>query len=193
MPLHMRVIEGGSLVFDTDSMRVTAFSVQHRGPDNLGYLFEEKGRRPFLPEKAEALDIPPGPWRRELVEGKAVTLPDGRTIDPDSVLGEFRPGLRLAVVGDVADTASLVPVLRGVDALVIEGTYLEEEADMARQFGHLTVRRASELAREAGISQLFLTHVSRRYREKDIIQETEAVFPGAVVARDFDTYTIKKD
>jgi ribonuclease Z len=166
--------------------------VQHRGPDNFGYLFEEKGRRPFLPEKAEALGVPNGPLRRELVEGRSVLLPDGRKIEPDSVLGDFRPGTRLAVIGDAGDTSSLLEVCKGVDTLVMEATYLDEEAAMARQFGHMTARRSAELARDAGVGQLVLTHVSRRYREKDILAEAQSVFENAIVARDFDVVQVKR-
>ncbi|MHB1119787.1 MAG: ribonuclease Z, partial [Bellilinea sp.] len=79
-----------------------------------------------------------------------------------------------------------------VDTLVIEATYLEEEADMAYQFGHLTARRAAELARTANAGQLILTHVSRRYREKDILAEAQAVFENTIVARDFDTFQSRR-
>lgn len=165
--------------------------MQHRGPDCYGFVFEEKGRRPFLPEKAEALNIPQGPWRRDLVDGKPVTLPDGRTIDPSEVLGDYKPGTRLVVVGDVGEVDSLVEICRGADALVIEATYLDEEADMAREFSHMTAKRSANLAVRAGVRALYLTHVSRRYREKDIIAEAQSVFPQAVVARDFDTFQVK--
>ena len=61
---------------------ITAFSVSHRGPDCLGYVFEGKPRRPFLNEKAEELGVPFGPERRELVAGNEITLPDGKRIKP---------------------------------------------------------------------------------------------------------------
>jgi len=191
MPLNLRAIVAGP-VLEEDNFNLSAFSVQHRGPDNFGYLFEEKGRRPFLPEKAEALGVPNGPLRRELVEGRSVLLPDGRKIEPDSVLGDFRPGTRLAVIGDAGDTSSLLEVCKGVDTLVMEATYLDEEAAMARQFGHMTARRSAELARDAGVGQLVLTHVSRRYREKDILAEAQSVFENAIVARDFDVVQVKR-
>jgi ribonuclease Z len=76
---------------------------------------------------------------------------------------------------------------------VIEATYMEEERDMARHFAHLTARQAAELARAAGVRQLILTHLSRRYRDRDVLQEAQAVFPNTVVARDFDTFTIKRE
>jgi ribonuclease Z len=192
MPIHLHAIEPG-VFFDTPTFSIHAFPVFHRGSDSLGYLFEEKGRRPFLPEKAEALDIPPGPWRRRLVEGEAVTLPDGRLIDPEMVLGEFKPGTRLVYVGDVGDLRGLVEVCRGADALVIESTYLEQEAELAHSFSHNTARRAAELARDVGVKQLILTHISRRYRDKEVLQEAQATFPNVAVARDFDTFTIRRE
>lgn len=191
MPLALRSIEAGLFISEAD-FTVSAFNVSHRGPDNYGYLFEEIGRRPFIPEKAEALGIPNGPLRRELVNGRSVQLPDGKIIEPDSVLGEFRPGTRLAVLGDTGDTANLLNAVRGVDTLVMEATYLEEEAAMARQFGHMTARRSAELARDAGVGQLVLTHVSRRYREKDIQAEAQSVFENSVIARDFDAIQVKR-
>jgi ribonuclease Z len=146
MPIHLRPISSG-VFFESDDFSVSAFPVQHRGPDSLGFVFEEKGRRPFLAEKAEALGIPPGPWRRDLVEGHSVNLPDGRVIDPEQVLGEFRPGTRLVHIGDVGRLDDLLPVCQDADGLVMEATYLEQEADMARQFAHMTARQAAEFAR----------------------------------------------
>lgn len=179
--------------FDGSAFTISAFPVQHRGFDNIGYLFEEHGRRPFLNEKAEALGLPPGPVRKKLVDGESVTLPDGKVIKPDDVLGEFKPGTRLVVVGDTGNIESLLDVCRGADGLVIESTYLQEEADMAKHFGHLTARDAATLAKEAGVKQLFLTHLSRRYREKDVQAEAEQVFPAVQVARDFDTFTVRAE
>ena len=191
MKINFVPIQTGKII-DEDDFRVTAFPVYHRGPDCFGYLFEEYARRPFLPEKAEALQIPPGPWRRDLVNGATVTLPDGRVITPAEVLGPERPGTRLVMVGDAGRTDDLLEICRDADALVIEATYLDADAELARQFAHLTARQGAELAIKAGIKNLLLTHISRRYRERDVIAEARSVFPNAVVARDFDDYQIKR-
>jgi ribonuclease Z len=74
--------------------------------------------------------------------------------------------------------------------LVIEATYLWSEIDMAHRFGHLTAAQAAQLAREGGVHQLVLTHVSRRYREAEILEEAKSVFPHTVVARDFDHFRV---
>lgn len=192
MPLKLTEIKPG-VIFDADDFTVTAFPVSHRGPDCLGYAFEGKARRPFLNEKATELGVPFGPERRELVAGKRISLPGGRIVSPDDVLGPLQAGVKLVVVGDTGKTENLVEVSRNADALVIESTYLDEEAEMAKQFSHLTARQGAELAVKAGVKKLILTHISRRYREKDVLKEAQAIFPNSSVARDFDLFQIKRD
>lgn len=192
MPLRLNEIKPGTF-FESDDFTVTAFSVTHRGPDCLGYVFEGKARRPFLPEKADELGVPFGPERRDLVAGKEIILPDGKRVNPDDVLGPAQKGLKLVVVGDTGKTEDLLEVSRDADGLVIESTYLEEETEMARQFSHLTARQAAELAVKAGVKKLILTHISRRYREKDVLKEAQAIFPNSTVARDFDSFQIKRE
>jgi len=191
MPINLHELTEG-VFFEAGDFTVKAFPVHHRGADCFGFLFEEKARRPFLPQKAEALGVPIGPQRRDLVNGLAVTLPDGSRIDPEDVLGEVKPGVRFVHIGDTGRTDNLLEYCQDADGLVIESTYLEEEAEMAQNYSHLTARQAAELAARAGVKQLYLTHISRRYREKDILVEAQAVFPEAVVARDFDTFQIKQ-
>jgi len=189
--IRLRAIEAG-IVFDEKDFTITAFPVVHRGPGCFGYLFEEKSRRPFLPEQAKALEIPHGPWRKDLVEGKAVRLPDGREISPDQVLGPVRVGTRFAHIGDTGRTDNFFDIVRNVDAMVIESTYLHEDADMAKKFGHLTAYQAAAFAKEAGVGHLLVTHISRRYRERDILKEIRGVYPHTNVARDFDSYQIRR-
>ncbi|HQM54025.1 MAG TPA: ribonuclease Z [Anaerolineaceae bacterium] len=192
MPVELIPVTPG-VIFEAPSFTISAFAVNHRGPDNYGYLFEEKGRQPFLAEAADALGVPAGPLRGKLVKGESVILPDGRVVTPSMVTGPFKPGARLAALGDLGETASLTEVLRSVDGLVMEATYLEEEASMARQYAHLTARQAGEFAASIGAGKLILTHLSRRYRDKDILAEAQAVFENTSVARDFDSYTIRKE
>ena len=192
MPLRIVEIKPG-VIFEAEDFTVTAFPVTHRGADSLGYVFEEKARRPFLSEKADALGVPFGPERRELVNGNAITLPDGTRINPDDVLGEWQKGSKLVVVGDTGRTDNLLDVCKDADAVVIESTYMDEEEEMAGQFSHLTARKDAELAQKAGVKKLILTHLSRRYRAKDVLAEALSVFPNTVVARDFDTFQIKRE
>jgi ribonuclease Z len=180
------------VVLEDSSFQLSAFPVTHRGPGNFGYVFQEKARRPFLVEKATTLGVPEGPERARLVQGKEVTLADGRTIQPDEVLGPPRPGTKFVFVGDVARVDNLVEVVRDADALVIEATYTSLEADVAREFGHLTARQAAELAAVAGVQHLILHHISRRYSEREILEEAVPIFPETIVARDLEHYQIRR-
>jgi ribonuclease Z len=179
------------LLMEDDEFRVTAFPVIHRGSDSFGYTFERKARRPFLNDKAEALGVPQGPGRRDLVNEQAITLADGRVIQPDEVLGEAVPGGKVCLTGDVANLPALAEYISGADALVTEATYMKYEVDLARRFGHITAHEAAEFAQSTGVGHLLLTHLSRRYRARDILAEAQAVFPPTTVVRDFDHVRIR--
>ena len=95
--------------------------------------------------------------------------------------------------GDIAKTDELKTVAKNAHALVMEATYLEEDADLAKQFGHMTAGQAARFATDMNVGTLLLTHLSRRYRERDVIQEAERYFPNVVVVRDFDRFSVAKD
>ncbi len=180
-------------IYEDHSFELLAFPVTHRGGHCFGFMFQEKPRRPFLEEKSAALRIPHGPERRELVQGRAITLPGGVVVDPDEVLGPIEPGTKLVHVGDAGHTEDLLEHCRDADALVIEATYMQREAELARRFGHLTTLQAAELAQAANVRRLYLTHLSRRYRERDVLAEARAVFANTVVARDLDQIQVKRE
>lgn len=191
VPIHLIDLKPGR-IYDAKDYEVHAFPVTHRGRGNFGFIFQGKTHRPFLVEKAEALGIPAGPERGKLVSGDSITLPDGQKITPEMVLGEEEIGVKLVYVGDTASTNNLREYTRDADALVIEATFLDTEASEAKQFGHLTARQAAILALETGVRTLLLNHVSRRYRERDIIREARSVFPDSHVARDLDHFVLRR-
>ena len=192
LSIELKELAAGSVV-EGNSFELRAFPVTHRGGDCFGFIFQEKPRRTFLEKKAAALGIPHGPERRDLVHGRAVTLPGGTVVQPGEVLGPAEPGTKLVHVGDAGHTADLLEHCHDADALVIEGTYLQPEADLARRFGHLTALQAAELAQAANVRRLYLTHLSRRYRESEVLAEAQAIFADTVVARDLDHFQVKRE
>ena len=180
------------MVMESDTLELHAFPVTHRGASCFGFIFAEKARRPFLVETATSLGVPIGPQRSDLVRGKSVTLEDGRVIKPNDVLGPPKSGTKLVHVGDASRTDDIYEYCQGANALIIEATYLERERDLARRFGHLTARQAATLGNDADVSRLYLTHFSRRYREREILVEAQGVFPNVVVARDFDRFQVNR-
>lgn len=180
------------LIMEDHSFELHAFPVPHRGTSSFGFIFAEKTRRPFLAEKASDLGVPIGPQRRNLVLGKSVTLSNGQNINPDDVLGPPRAGAKLVHVGDASHVDDIVDFCQGADALVIESTYLEREHELASRFGHLTAHQAATLAVTANVRKLYLTHLSRRYREREVLAEAQEVFREVSVARDFDRFLVKR-
>ena len=185
-------MRGEYTVMEDNSFTLSAFPVSHRGPGCFGFLFEEKPRHPFNAQKATKLGVPFGPQRRDLVNGQSITLDDGRIITPEEVLGDSIPGAKLAFMADVGKTEGLEQYVQNADAMVIEATYMEQDADMAAKFGHITAAQAASLAKRANVRQLFLTHISRRYRDRDLLEEARAIFPNTVVVNDFDRAQITR-
>lgn len=187
--IHLIDLKPGKII-DAKDYAVHAFPVTHRGSGNFGFIFQQKTHRPFLNDRAEALGVPAGPERGQLVRGEPITLADGRVIEPEMVLGQAVPGVKLVHIGDVGRLDNIREHVAEADALVIEATFLETDAEAAQAFGHLTARQAATLAAETGVKTLILTHLSRRYRERDMIAEARAVFPNVYVARDMDHYVL---
>ena len=180
------------VIWEDERTTVSAFGVSHRGPGCFGYVFEEKSRRPFRADIAEALGVPAGPERKRLVQGEPIALTNGLVIEPDHVLGEAIPGAKLVCVGDAGQTAGLAQYVNGASALVIEATYLSRDADMAARFGHITATQAATLAKEANVGSLFLVHISRRYPAREIMREASETFSNVVVPRDLEVYRVLK-
>jgi ribonuclease Z len=169
-----------------DGYELRTFPVRH-GRDAIGYALVEHARSGrFDVEAADALGVPPGRERGTLQAGEPVTLADGRTVTPDQVLGEPRPGRTIVLTGDTAPSDHVVAAAYGADVLVHEATFCEDEADRAQETEHSTAREAARVALDAGVRLLALTHVSSRYGGGDVEREAREVFPDTVVPRDYD-------
>jgi ribonuclease Z len=185
IPLKLLPLSEGD-VFDAGDFTVGCFPVHHRDTDSFAFSFEVPARRHLLVERLAALGIPDGPERGELAAGRELTLPDGRTIGPKDVLGPAVSGTKLVVVGDTETTDGLSDHVRDADLLVIEATFLERDAAMAHDYGHLTAAKAAELAASAGVRRLVLTHISGRYEDQEILAEATNIFAETRIAADLD-------
>jgi ribonuclease Z len=169
---------------------IVPFRVRHAA-ESVGYALVERERPGrFDGSLADELGVPFGPERGALQRGEAVTLPDGRTIDPAQLVGEARPGRTLVLTGDTAPCDAVARQAEGADLLIHEASFCEDEADRARETNHSTAAGAAEIARESGVSLLALTHLSNRYFGPEVAREARAIFPGTAVPKDFDTIEV---
>jgi ribonuclease Z len=166
-------------------LEIVPFPVRHRGA-SFGYVLAEDERPGrFDAELAERLGVTPGPDFGRLQRGDTVA-----GVHPEQVMGAPRPGRRVVVTGDTAPTDATVVAAHRADVLVHEATFAHEEADRAALTGHSTARQAAQVAADAEVRLLALTHLSSRYSGGEIRDEARAVFPDTEVPRDFDTIEI---
>jgi ribonuclease Z len=190
IPLQLVPLVEGRIL-DAGEFTVDCFRVCHRDTESFAFSFESQVRRHLLPDRLSALGVPDGPMRKDLAEGRPVVLADGRKIDSEEdVLGPPEGRKRLVVVGDTETTEGLSEHVRGADLMVIEATFLECDAAMALDYGHLTAAKAAELAATAGVKRLVLTHISGRYTSEQILAEATKIFPNSRVATDLDRLTV---
>jgi len=185
-PIEVLEIDPGQRVERKD-FAIVGFAVDHRGSASLGYALvesERKGR--FNPDRARELGIPEGPLWGQIHRGNPVMLPDGRVIEPSELVGPRRPGRTVVVTGDTRPCPATIEASRDADLLIHEATFGDEEAARAMETGHSTAREAAEVAREAGVRRLLLTHFSARYSRDavDLEREAKTVFAETVIGKD---------
>jgi len=165
---------------------IAAVPVDHGDRPACGYaLVEQERPGEFDPVTAERLGVSPGPDFGRLQRGETVA-----GVRPEQVMGPPRESRKIVISGDTAPFQALALAARHADVLVHEATFAEEEADRARETSHSTARGAAELAREAEVKMLALTHVSSRYHGGEIREEARAVFAATEAPRDFDTIEV---
>ncbi|MEB3276855.1 MAG: ribonuclease Z [Cyanobacteriota bacterium] len=181
----------GALLLDDDDLQVRCAPLTHRVPA-YAYRVDQKPRPGrFDIERARSLGIPPGPVYGRLQAGQDVTLDDGRIINGASLCGPPRPGASVVYCTDTVFCEAAVELARGADLLIHESTFSHGEAEMAIARQHSTSTMAAQTAREAGVKQLVLTHLSPRYMPgnpmtpDDLVDEARAIFANTRVAKDF--------
>jgi len=186
-PVRINEVSAGDTVLDREEYTVEAVRTEHRCA-SIGYVLREADRKGrFDREKAEEeLGIPPGPKYSKLHRGEPVEH-DGRTVQPEAVVGPPRPGRTFVYTGDTLPTDSVVSAAADADLLVHDASFAADRADRAEATAHSTATQAAEVAQRAGAKRLALTHVSTRYAGQTdrLAEEASEVFDGeAFVAED---------
>jgi len=166
---------------------IVPYPVDHGDKAAIGYLIAEETRLGrFNPEMAKEIGIPEGPLWGKIHKGEAITLDSGRVVEPGELVGATRPGRSVVLTGDSRPAAGTVAAAMGADILVHEATFADEEQPRAVETGHSTAREAAEVAAQAGVKKLVLTHLSARYSRdtSDLEREAREVFANTIVARD---------
>ena len=169
--------------FEINGYHIHAFKVKHNVPC-YGYSFEIKRAGKFSVERANAGNIPMKLWN-PLQKGETVEL-DGITYTPDMVLGPARKGLKVTYCTDSRPVESIVNAAKDSDLFICEGMYAEKEKLVkAKQYKHMTFYEAAEMAREANVAEMWLTHFSPSLiRAEDYMSAVRDIFPNAYLGKD---------
>jgi len=178
------------LDFEDDGYTIRVAEANHSVPA-LAYSLEEHSRPgKFNKTKALELGIPEGRLFSQLQSGKTVEH-GGKTFTPDMVLGPSRKGLKIVYSGDTGPSGIIQELAKDADVLIHEATADSTLEQKANEYGHSTARQAAEVAKDAGVKLLILTHISSRYDGPDIIlEDAKSVFENVVVAEDFSEFKI---
>lgn len=191
-PIHFIEIEGAEQTFELEGYRLKAFRVNHN-IQCYGYTLEIDRAGKFDPERAVNQKIPQKYWR-PLQKGETIEE-DGRVLTPDMVLGPARKGIKVTYTTDTRPTKSIVENAQKSDLFICEGMYGEKEkAVKAVEYKHMTFYEAAQLAKDAQVKELWLTHYSPSMTRADIyMDEVRKIFPAAKAGKDKMSVEMKFD
>jgi ribonuclease Z len=181
--------EEATKIDETDEYEIHSIPTYHTVP-SVAYLLKENDRWTIDTNKMKKMKLRRGHWLKELKKkGKAKYK--GKMIKIENI-ADVKPGLKVVYSGDTKPCENVVKISKGVDLLIHDGTFLEEDEGKA----HADVKQAAKIAKKANVNQLVLTHLSRRYATKadidEIRKEAKKIFSNTKVADDFMKIKLKK-
>lgn len=172
------------VIFEDDKVIVKTIPLKHRVYTN-GFLFQEKTRERKLNVDAVLKYQIEKCSYQNIKNGKDITLDDGRVIENQKLSSDPIPPLSYAFCSDTIYDESIIPVIKDVDVLYHESTFLDSEEPLAGKTMHSTAKEAATIALKANVKQLILGHYSTRYESISLFKtQAETIFPNVLLADD---------
>lgn len=186
---HEFDVDTVSQVLETDKFKVFAEKLDHTIPC-VGYRVIQKDLEGTLDAEAlRAAGVPFGPLFGKIKNGQNVTLEDGTEIIASDYISPPRPGKVVTILGDTRKCHASGRLAVNADVLVHEATYGKGDEKIARKHGHSTNMEAAQVAKDAGVKQLLLNHISPRFLSKDISQlrkDASTIFEQVHIVKDLE-------
>ncbi|SHI43770.1 RNAse Z [Arenibacter nanhaiticus] len=181
---HELTSSDSELIFEDDTVSVSTIPLQHRVYTN-GFLFKEKpGLRQLNVAAAEKYRIDRC-YYQNIKNGKDIRLDDNKLVPNAELTFDPPKPKSYAFCSDTAYTTSIVPLIKDVDVLYHEATFLETEKDLAPKTKHATAKEAASIAKAANVGKLILGHFSTRYKSIELFkEEAETIFSNVALADD---------
>lgn len=182
-------VKQAGVVDDDGKFRIEATFLDH-GVENIGWRVTEADTLKFSKEALKQQGVE-GPLVRKLEKEGKLFL-NNRWVHLEEV-SKVRAGDAFAYIVDTRPCPQALEIARGAKVLLCESTYLDEERHLAHEYMHMTAKQAAELAKEAGVHTLILTHFSARYRDPEVFgEEARSIFPNTLVAEDLKRFDFPK-
>ena len=191
MIFHELSSKKSELIYEDEKVTVHTIPLTHRVYTN-GYLFREKEK----PRKLNMLNINGYPEIDKadylnIKAGRDVQLASGEVISNSSITIAPSKSLSFAFCSDTSYKPNIVPIIKNVDLLYHEATFLADRQELAKKTKHSTSVEAAQIAKEANVGQLVIGHYSGRYPDTSLFQkEAESVFKNVSLARPGVIFTI---
>ncbi len=189
-PIKVHEVAPGDRI-ERDGYAVEVHAGDH-SVHNLCFALQEPDRPgKFDKPKALHMGIPEGRMFGQLQRGQAVTLEDGRVVEPSEILGAPRPGRRIVYSGDTQPCLGVMEAAKDADLFICEASFTKDLVERAREVKHMCAEEAAAIAQKAGARRLLLTHISPRYKDASpVLEEAAAVYPEAVLGEDLMTVEV---
>lgn len=187
LPVKITEVENNSVRLK--DLEIQAMPMSH-GIPTLAYAIEIKDTLRLNKAKIKKLNLPNSPLIARLKDGKDIVI-DGRKISSKK-LTYIEKGKKVCIVLDTAKNKNAVRLAKSSDLLICESSFISDEKEKAEDYSHLTAKDAAEIAKEAKVKKLILTHISQRYEnvQEKILKEAKKVFKNTSIAKDFDVIEI---
>ncbi|MCR4647963.1 MAG: ribonuclease Z [Lachnospiraceae bacterium] len=185
-------IEGDSERIDFRDFHIDAFKVNHN-VTCYGYNISIDRAGKFDADKAKTLEIPLPYWSK-LQKGE--TIEDGdKVFTPDMVMGPPRKGIKVTYTTDTRPCKNIVTFAKNADLFICEGMYGENDMlDKAREHKHMTFSEAANLAKDAEVREMWLTHYSPSlFKPREFVDNAKKIFPNTLAAKDGTIADLKFD
>ena len=170
------------VLLDMEEFQILSIPVKHSIPA-VAYAFVEKDRVKIDKEKAKETGLPEkGPIFREIKEKGFVVFKGKKIRLQDLSISE--KGKRVVYSGDTMPCKNIITISEGADILIHDSTFFEDESDESN-YRHSNFDEVIGISKKAGVKQLVLTHISRRYQNSEELAEKVAGYDGVKIAKDF--------
>lgn len=181
---HELESNNSEIIYEDDKVLVKTIPLKHRVYTN-GFLFQEKiGDRKLNLDAVQNYEIE-SCYYQKIKNGKDMILESGQVIENDKLTFDPIPAKNYAFCSDTAYSETIIPIIKNIDVLYHESTFLQSEEHLAKKTLHCTAKEAATIALKSNAKQLILGHYSTRYKNIELFkEEAETIFPAVLLADD---------